>query len=408
MTAPHRLSGLGFACESAGAHAGAQAVALARSQLDAEPGFALLFCGGKHDPDAVLQGARSVCGQIPIVGGSAVGLISASKAMQTGFECGALLLAGALSPQTIVRVAGLDHDEHKTGHQLGVELRAHGVTPDAVVLLFYDSVRNAAPLVINAGSRLLEGLHQGLGEVVPTLVGAGLLCDLVWSCSHIFDGEQVSKQAVVAVVMPSMLTCHQAVTHGCYPASDFMTITALAGARILELDGQPALDVAAARLGRSRDALAAINPALLALTIGEQRAAPFTPFRDQDYVNRLVMAADADSGALIITEADFDIGSRVQLMAVDPQRMIDSAQTQAQAILNALGDQQPLFALYIDCAGRSMVFTGLDEDESEPIRTLIGARCPLLGFFSGVEIAAIAGQARPLDWTGVILIFFVK
>jgi small ligand-binding sensory domain FIST len=143
----------------------------------------------------------------------------------------------------------------------------------------------------------------------------------------------------------------------------------------------------------------------LALTLGEKQGHPFAPFSDLNYNNRMVVAADAEAGALILTEADFAVGTRVQLMSIEPQRMIDSAQEQVERLLDSLGERAPLFALYIDCAGRSIAFSGLQEDESAPVRRLLGARCPLLGFFSGVEIAPVHQRPRPLDWTGVLALF---
>jgi len=118
-----------------------------------------------------------------------------------------------------------------------------------------------------------------------------------------------------------------------------------------------------------------------------------------------VIAADLADDALILFEADFQSGSRVQLMAYDPRQMIESARAQTQALLGGLGDQPPLFGLYLDCAGRSMAFSGLDEDETAPVRAQVGRRCPLLGFYSGVEIAPFLGRSRPLDWTGVLVLF---
>ncbi|HSK39119.1 MAG TPA: FIST N-terminal domain-containing protein, partial [Arenibaculum sp.] len=36
----------------------------------------LAFCGGKHDPSAFLRGLRDGVGSIPVVGGSAPGVIT--------------------------------------------------------------------------------------------------------------------------------------------------------------------------------------------------------------------------------------------------------------------------------------------------------------------------------------------
>ena len=39
------------------------------------------------------------------------------------------------------------------------------------------------------------------------------------------------------------------------------------------------------------------------------------------------------------------------------------------------------------------------------VQRAIGAHVPLLGFYSGVEIARVGGQLQALDWTGVLCLF---
>jgi hypothetical protein len=368
-----------------------------------EPAWLLAFAGGQQDPIAILEGLRAELGELPIVGGSGTGIITTQGAQSSGYECGVMLFSQALAPAAIIRVAGLEVDEAAAGRELGQRLNALGLGPERVVLLFYDSVNNTSPPVLHLCSRLLDGLHQTLGANPPLILGAGTLTDLEMSDSYLFDGEGMSRHTAVAVVLPAGLRAHHTIMHGCLPASDFLEITRIEGARLLEIDGQPALRVVEERLRVGRAELLARQP-LPSITIGEKHGERYAPFNDDQYVNRLVVAIDADAEALILTEAAFEVGSRIQIMSYAPARMIASARTQTAALRARLGDEQPLFALYIDCAGRSMPFAGVEEDESAPVREQIGALCPLLGFYSGIEIAPFIGRARPLDWTGVLLV----
>jgi len=403
-TRPDPRVALGYACHSAAAAAARHAAVAARDTLLGTPAWALVFGGGRHDPHALYAGLRAALGDIPLVGGTAVGLITPAGTALTGFECGLLLFATAFAPRALLAVDGLERDETAAGMRLGAQLRAH-CDAHRTVLLLYDSVHSAPPTRLHVGSRLVAGIRRGLGDRAPTLFGGGTLADLEMTASALFDGTRVVKHSAVAVVWPETLEARLTVTHGCLPASDFMTVTALDGARVLELDGRPALAVAAERLHLPPARLAALHPSTLTLTLGEKRGDPYAPFDDGQYVNRLVVGADPAAQALILTEDDFAPGARVQLMAVDPHRMIDSAREQTAQLLDALGGRTPLFGLYIDCAGRSMAFSGLEEDEAASVRVQVGARCPLLGFFSGVEIAPVQGVARPLDWTGVLALF---
>ncbi|MBK1619105.1 hypothetical protein CKO42_11805 [Lamprobacter modestohalophilus] len=402
ISTAHRLA-LGKARHNDAFTAAQQAARQAMDQLGSAPSWGLVFAGGRHDPSALLAGLRQVLGEIPLVGGSAAGVITARGTTLTGFECGLILFGASLAPGAIVSETGLC-DTYATGQRLGAALSA--ACPEATsVLLLYDSVHSVSARELHLAGPLIDGFNQGLGEHQVALFGAGTLSDLTMEHSVVFNGQEPAEHTVVAVAMPPGLTSHIRITHGCYPASDFMTITRIEGPQVLELDGRPALQVAAERLNRSVAEMAQLSPATLPLTLGEKQGAPFAPFSDDLYNNRLVVAADADSGALILFEADFAVGTRVQLMDIDPQRMIDSAREQTEQLLADLGHVAPVFGLYIDCVGRAMAFHGLDEDESMPVRTLIGQHCPLLGFFSGVEIAPIRGRSRPLDWTGVLALF---
>ncbi|MBK1648315.1 FIST signal transduction protein [Rhabdochromatium marinum] len=378
----------------------------ARERLGQEqpPAWLLAFAGGLHEPTEVLEGLRTELGDIPILGGSGTGIISAQGAHSSGYECGLMLFAEALAPAAIIRVDGLDQDETTVGCQLGQQLQALALEPERVVLLFYDSINNCQqPPKLHVCSRLLDGLHEALGPQTPLILGAGTLNDLEMSDSYLFDGEGVARHTAVAIVLPASIAGHYTIMHGCRPASDFLEITRIDGARLLEINGQPALRVVEERLRVSRAELLARQP-LPSITIGKKHGDPYIPFNDAQYVNRLVMAIDPADDALILTEADFHAGSHIQIMSYEPTRMITSAQVQTDALLAALEGQSLLFGLYFDCAGRSMPFVGLDEDESIAVREQVGALCPLLGFYSGVEIAPFMGRARPLDWTGVLLI----
>lgn len=398
--------GVGYSRHSDAVTAARQAARQARERLPAgaEPGWLLCFGGGQHDAESLQHGFRAELGALPLVGGCGAGVITGAQAGTSGYECGVMLFPQSLAPRAILSVDGLDRDEFAAGRELGERLRALHLTADTTLLLFYDSVHSAPPPVLHVGSCLLDGLYEGLGDCQPQVIGAGTLTDLKLSGSYVFDGQHACRHTAVAVVLPPALKGHVAVTHGCTPASDFLRITRIEGPRVLELDGRPALQVVEERLGVPRAELIARQP-LPSLTLGEKHSDAFAPFNEGQYVNRLVIAVDPADDALVLFEADFHAGSRVQLMSYEPWRMIESAQEQTRDLLAGLPDEPPVCGLYFDCVGRSMAFSGMEEDEAAPVRQQVDALCPLLGFYSGVEIAPFLGRARPLDWTGVLVVF---
>jgi small ligand-binding sensory domain FIST len=195
--------------------------------------------------------------------------------------------------------------------------------------------------------------------------------------------------------------------HGCMPVSSFMEITRIEDAVLYELDGRPALDVLSEMVGHQAGQPATDNLSL-AITIGEKHCDPYVPYDESAYVNRLILSSNPADGSVTLFEADFKVGTRVQIMSRDNQLMLESVQKRTRQLLSSLGQEKPIFALYIDCAGRTSAFSGAELEEASIVQAELGPELPLLGFYSGVEIAPLLGRSRPLDWTGVLTLFTLQ
>jgi hypothetical protein len=117
------------------------------------------------------------------------------------------------------------------------------------------------------------------------------------------------------------------------------------------------------------------------------------------------MAVDKERGGLVMFENDLKEGFEVQLM----RRSIDFEYIgeRAESLLKRIKDEnrKPFFALYIDCAGRATTYCGTEGEEAEEVQKVIGTKMPLLGMYSGVEIAKVGADMQALDWTGVLCVF---
>lgn len=370
------------------------------------PGLAIVFAGGQLDAEQLLVGIRSVLPATPVVGGAAVGAMTHRAIGSTGYECAIALLPGDLGEAQIVADGDLTSGERDAGYRIGARLREVASNQSAV-LLFYDSVKSSPPPELHIASQLLAGLNEGLADRSPTIVGGGMLVDLELSDSYVFDGTGIARHTAVAVVLPTGLVASTTIIHGCEPISSFLEVTRVDGAVVHELDGKPAAAVLAERLGIDVDTLARFDQSL-AITLGAKQGDPFAPFDESNYVNRMLVSVDAVSGSVTLFEADFEVGARVQIMTTSVERMNESAMTRTQGLFTGeatLAAGTALFGLYIDCAGRSPAFCGADAEEADIVRERVGDHCPMVGFYSGVEIAPVHGKARPLDWTGVLAVF---
>jgi small ligand-binding sensory domain FIST len=182
-----------------------------------------------------------------------------------------------------------------------------------------------------------------------------------------------------------------------------MTITRIDGAVVHEIDGQPAVKALERIAGGAIDADRARDLALR-IILGEQHGDPFGPLDGSTFVNRLVVSIDPEAGSLTLFEPDFEVGSRVQVLVRDNRLMFDEAKEGTDALLGSLSGEDCLLAIYFDCAGRAGMLCGSDEEEARVVAEAIGAEMPIVGCYSGVEIAPLLGRSRPLDLTGVVIV----
>jgi hypothetical protein len=361
----------------------------------------MAFTGGKLDPVAVRQALAEAFGPVPIVGGSAAGAISRLGTGYSGFELGLVVFDDPLTTPEVVYSRALDRDERLAGAELGALVRGKVQAP-SVVLLLFDSVASTAPPRLHFASSIVAGFNEAVGNAPVHLLGGGLLTDMNLTGAWVFDGEGVSKHAAVALVFPPGVEAETVILHGCRPVSAFMEITRIEGATVFELDGEPALKVIERMLGLPIGGGRGSELSLLA-TLGQKQGDPYAPYDENAYVNRLILSANPEVGSITLFEPDFARGTQVQIMSRDNGLMLDSVRRGVAAMNRSNDGRDNLLALYIDCAGRASARSGSSVEEAELVVQGFDPTTPLLGFYSGVEVAPFGDEpSKPLDWTGVL------
>jgi hypothetical protein len=398
-------AGIGFADNSNSFEAGKHAAAKALRNMEAEAGGLIIsFCTGKHDYQTCFEGIRSEVGDLPIIGGPAIGVITSDKLGYEGYQVGVAVLPRDMTFDTVA-AAGLDKDEIKVGFELGRQLSIKRNPREKLALLFYDSIKSPPPPapVLNVSSYLLDGFEQGIGKTPPLIIGAGLIGSYTFDRGKLFCGTKVADQYAVATLLSGECSVYVTIMHGCKPMSNYHTITRVEGPVVYEIDNRPALDVIDNLLG-SQEWQKRLP--LLIVTLGVNHGEKYALYNEKNYVNRLIVGTIPEKKAIVLFEADFENGTEFQFMRRSSELMEESAEKgskEAMAYLET-NDLEPFFALYIDCAGRTAAFSGAEREEASIIQKNLGKGIPLLGFYSGVEIAPLMGKSRGLDWTSVLLI----
>jgi len=380
-----------------------------------KPTIGLAFCAGRHNHNRFFQGLRSVLpSNVPIIGGSCIGVITNDDLCYSSIaddENYPAALAVLQLPDTIdcrlVSVGNLDKDEEKAGREFSNKCQ---IGPDdKAVFLIYDSIKvplsEEQPPVLNSAAHMLAGITNSTFNFQVPLIGGGVIGDYGFNSTQQFCGFSIEKQSIVAAIYSGAIEPHFCITHGCSLLSGtYYKITKAEGACIYELDNQPIVELIDNLFGGKE--WQKQNP-LKTLTIGMNESDKFSDFEEDNYKNRLIVGPTADKKGIVLFDADIKEGDEIQLMLRNGPEMIESAREKSKQLIAEIRSKgkKPVFAIYIDCAGRSAFFSGTDREEAAEIQKILNENnIPLLGFYSGVEIAPIAHKIKGLDWTGVLMI----
>ena len=371
------------------------------------PALVIAFCSGRVDHDAYFRGLQSVVGkEVPIIGGSTIGIITNDHLSYEDFPTGAAIIESETLQHNVASAGHLNENEKRTGQKLAEKL--NGPPDGHLLLMFYDSIKTKptakTPPVLNASPPLIQGIEEGLELNVP-IIGAGLVGDYEFSDTRQFCGSYVGNQCVVGALLSGDFTPYFSIKHGCVPKDGiYHTVTHIDGSILYEVDGKPIVDMIDEQYGNTdwRSQMPVRR-----LTIGVNYGTKFAKFKESNFVNRLITGVLPLGEGVVLFEPDLEEGTEILFMLRNSRMMIESAKANAAKLLEKIvaNGEKPVFGLYIDCAGRTAKMSEtLTEEAGEVQKVFNQYNTPLLGFYSGVEVAPLLGSSRGLDWTGVLLV----
>ncbi len=370
--------------------------------------FALAFCSTNVNAGELLKGIHEVIGKdIPVLGGSGIGIITNHLISYENYPAGLVLIEDKGIHWQIAVAEGLDECGRKVGRDLANQLSCEKSNK---IFLFYDSIKkplgNNTPPIMNSSKPLLEGLEEELGKNIP-IFGGGTVGDFNFSPTIQFAGNCVKSQCASALLLSGNFEIDFSIMHGCSPKDGiYHTITKIDGAVIHEIDNRPIVEVINEMYGNEEWQK---QVPVRRLTIGINHGEKFgSEYSEANYVNRLILGVLPDKMGIIIFEPDLEVGMDIQFMLRDSQKMIESARKNSENLIRKIQEKgrKPVWGFYIDCAGRTAMFSETVIEEAEEVQKIFNRNnIPLFGFYSGVEIAPFLHKNRGLDWTGVLTVF---
>lgn len=370
----------------------------------------MAFCGGAVNHDEFFVGIQSVVGkEVPIIGGSALGIITNTFLSYEGHPAGVAILQSGSLKCAIATAGDLDKDEELAGKRIAEQLSSEKLD-ESLLLLFYDSIKipppaEGGPPVMNSSTPLLAGIKEVLEKNIP-IIGSGVIGDFSFSPTQQFCSSYVANQSAVGALLSGDFTAYTKVAHGCTPMDGiYRTVTKTEGEFLYDLDNKPVVEVIDEIYGNQEWQQ---QMPVKRLTIGVNMGGRYEEFQEQNYVNRLISGALPDGKGIVMFESDLEVGTEIQFLLRDANKMFESAKKIASEALAqiAADGKEPVFGFYVNCAGRSASFSEtLKEEASEVVDIFNEHNIPLFGFYTGVELAPFHGVNRGLDWTGVLTIF---
>lgn len=241
---------------------------------------------------------------------------------------------------------------------------------------------------------------------------------------HVHFATEAREEGFSGVAFSADVPVSAAMSQGCTPISDVMTVTRTDGQLVLEIDGRKPFDVftdvlkkmTIERIGKNPDEIFVqaaggregieIPDEFKNIFKGEVHIAlPVAGSDTQDYMVRDIIGLDPDGGVMAVTQKmepgdrlmfvhrdDSTVRADLSHMLVNLRRRVTHDQD---------GDFRPKAALYFTCIARAgKPFTEDGRDELALVRDIIGD-VPLTGFYANGEISG----GRHYRYTGVLVLF---
>ncbi len=153
---------------------------------------------------------------------------------------------------------------------------------------------------------------------------------------------------------------------------------------LYELDGKPALELYKSFLGEQAKFLPS-SGLLFPLSMRSEL--------DHLPVVRTILSVNEKDNSLVFA-GDIGEGSNVRLMKANIDRLLDGAATAASTSMAPLLDASAELAILISCVGRKLVLKQMVEEEVEGVRSILGSKTAITGFYSYGEISPFSKDAR--------------
>ncbi len=390
-------AGVGLSTEKDTARAAVEATttALTRAQM-ASADLALVFATTEHGPQyhRLLRTIKETAHATHVVGCSAGGVLTTD---------------GEIERAPGVAVLTVQADTFSASRFFIPQLRGRGQEVGGEAAAFAHPRLGANNLMVvfpDTYNFHSAAFFQGLSETAPDLpvVGGGASEDGTVGETFQLCGDTVSNDALCGVLLSGQFHHTIGIAQACQPLGPVHTVTKSHQNLLLELDGRPAFEVFAEVV--RQPLIEDLRRAAAFVFVG----LPVDPERQRiargECVIRNIVGFDPRQGIVAVAD-DIRQGQKMVFTLRDGGASREDLKATLETQVTAWQEQQPGFALYFNCLGRGRGLYGLPDLDTAYIRQYLGD-IPLIGFFTGCEIAPIHAQHSLHQYSGVLVLIGEK
>lgn len=391
----HAGVGLSTAKDTERASREATETALAQARVSVAD-LAIVFATMEHGPlyHRLLRTVKETAGATHVVGCSAGGVLTTDGELERTPGVAVLTVqtnAFSASRFFIPQLRG-------RGQEVGQEVAtlARSATGQNSLLVVFPDTYN-----FNAAA-FFSGLH----ETTPILpvVGGGASEDGTLGETFQLCGDTVSNDALCGVLFSGQFHHTIGIAQACQPISPVYTVTKSHQNLILELDGRSAFEVFTeiVRQPLIDDLRRAAAFVFVGLPVDVERQ----HIARGEYVVRNLVGFDPRQGIVAVAD-EIQQGQKIVFTLRDGSVSREDLKVMLGTQAQLWGEQKPSFGLYFNCLGRGRGLYGLPDLDTAYIKQYLGD-IPIIGFFTGCEIAPIQRQHSLHQYSGVLTLIGEK
>ena len=386
-------AGVGFSPQQDTQKAAVEATQMAMQRARcATVDFALVFATTGHGPgySLLLRTIKDTARATHVVGCSAGGVLTTDGEVERAPGVAVLVVRSDAFTASRLFLPQLRGRGYETGKEIAAYVQPRLGT-DNLLTIFPDTYNFNASAFFN-----------GLAEGAPSLttVGGGASEDGSLGETFQLCGDTVSNNAVSGLLLSGNFQATVSNAQACQPIGPVHTVTKAQQNLLLELDGRPAFEVFAevVRQPLIDDLRRAAAFVFVGLPVDAERQ----QVARGEYVVRNIIGFDPSQGIIAIAD-EIRQGQKMLFTLRNDNGSREDLKQTLEALVQAWEGNPPGFGLYFNCLGRGAGLYGFPDLDVSYIKQHFGD-IPLIGFFTGCEIAPIRQRAALHQYSGVLVL----